>query len=98
MSKETEETKAKRKFVSAETFVEVWQASESISEVAETLGQNYNYVAKRAGDLRKIKVNLKKFERKKGGRKIDASKLNALIEKLSSQGTEGTSAPEQAVA
>lgn len=64
----------------AETFVKIWQASDSIKDVCDALGMNYQAAARRATFYREKGVNLKYMRRARPSLDVDA--LNAMIEKL----------------
>jgi hypothetical protein len=67
----------KKKRVSAEEFVAVWQNAETMDEVTEALEMKSGTAQVRASTYRKKGVNLKKFP--KGGKSFDVDSLNALI-------------------
>jgi len=68
------------KQLTPETFVTVWQLSESLDEFCERTGMKRNSAAVRASSYRKKGVALKKMKRGAGGRKpLDVQLLNQLI-------------------
>lgn len=71
--------KQKQRRVDVVEFVKAWQACETRSEVASTLGVTYGAIASREKNLRKHGVNLKEMEKGQRGIQIDADALNALI-------------------
>lgn len=74
----------KKKRVSAEEFVTVWQQSLTMGEVQEALGMKAGTAQVRASTYRKKGVLLKKFA--KGGKSFDVDSLNTLIGHLSPEG------------
>ena len=71
--------------VSAERFVEVWQRSHSVDEVAATLKMPKPIVLARKSNYTKMGVLLKKILRKNAHRGLDVDRLNALIQQLASE-------------
>ena len=72
--------KKKKKRVSAEEFVTVWQNAETMDDVCESLEMKAGTAQVRASTYRKKGVNLKKFP--KGGKSFDVDSLNALIDNI----------------
>ena len=70
----------KKKRVSAEEFVMVWQNAETMVEVCEALEMKAGTAQVRASTYRKKGVKLKKFA--KGGKSFDVASLNALIDTI----------------
>jgi hypothetical protein len=70
----------KKKRVTAEEFVTVWQSAETMDEVCERLEMKAGTAQVRASTYRKKGVNLKKFP--KGGKSFNVGALNALIDTL----------------
>ena len=67
--------------VSAEQFVAIYLAAETMEEVIEKTQLNKASIQSRCSHLRKLGVNLpKKFKGTFGGKKLDIASLNALIE------------------
>lgn len=77
----SETSEKKRKNVSNERFLEVYNTANSVKEAAETLGVEVMTVKSRASKLRSLDVPLKEFSR---GKRIklseDADKLARLKE------------------
>jgi len=71
--------------VSAERFIEVWQRSHSVDEVAETLKMPKPIVLARKSNYTKIGILLKKMPRKNQERGLDVARLNALIQRLDAE-------------
>lgn len=74
------------KNVPADTFVKVWQESESVAEVVESLksfGRTASSCSARASGLRKKGVNLKKMPGKGRGKRVDVEALNHIVKKNS---------------
>lgn len=68
------------KQLTPETFVTVWQLSESLDEFCERTGMKRNSAAVRASTYRKKGVALKKMKRGAGGRKpLNVELLNQLV-------------------
>jgi hypothetical protein len=66
--------------VAPERFIEVWEASESLEEVAAVLGMPKEIASARANNYRESGVSLKQFKR--GGRKgLNVEALNAMIQR-----------------
>lgn len=65
--------------IDAATFVEAWESSENVAEVAKKLGLKIQGVRSRAAYYRKQQVLLKPFARVGGGKKLDVAALNAII-------------------
>jgi hypothetical protein len=74
--------KEKKKYnvskVSAEEFVKIWQAAETLEEVAEKCGQTVVSCTSRAIRYRKLGVLLKKFEGARRPR-LDVAHLNEIV-------------------
>lgn len=70
----------KKKRVSAEEFVTVWQNAETMTDVCENLEMKPGTAQVRASTYRKKGVLLKKFP--KGGKSFDVNALNALIDTI----------------
>lgn len=85
------ETKETRTRVDVETFITVWEDSDSVGEVAERLNLKPNSVTQRATKYRKTYgVALKKMTG--GGAKFDAEAANALLARLRGE-TDESEAP-----
>lgn len=67
----------RRAKVDYDEFVATWQSSESVSQVAETLGIQRNSASAIAARLRKAEVSLKKMARR-SSQPIDVKRLNKI--------------------
>jgi hypothetical protein len=83
------ETKTKVKIkrgpqVPVKEFLKVWQSSESVQEVADTLNMKPQSVYIRALGYKKKGINLKNMSKGSvGGKKLDTDELNRFLEELS---------------
>lgn len=68
--------------VSPEQFIRVWQAANSVDEVAAKLKMPKPIVLARKSNYVKAGVKLKKMPRKSTSRNLDVDRLNALIDEL----------------
>ena len=83
--------------VSPEHFILTWQKSNSVAEVAETLGMPKPIVLARKSNYTALGIKLKKMPRKSTDRGLDVNALNAMIEEMDRCGknpTVGLTAPD----
>ena len=82
--------------VSPEKFIQVWQQSTSVDEVAIALGMPKPIILARKSNYTARGIKLKKMPRKSTDRGLDVNGLNAMIEELDRSGqnpTVGYTAP-----
>lgn len=72
----------KKKRISPEDFVRIWQTSETFAEVLKRTGMKGNSCSVRAQHYRKKGIALRKFHGCGQGRKINYAALAALADEL----------------
>ena len=68
--------------VTPKQFIEAWETSSSVDQVAATLGMPKPIVMARKSNYTKLGIKLKKMPRKPVDRNLDVEALNALIEEI----------------